>query len=86
MNETDLGDLLPALPAEKPHLSDALHFPTDIAPYPFICLRAGVGAGKNTLIENIINGCPEKGFPRMTVLLISSRKSKVIETLSDKKT
>jgi len=76
-------DLTPALHAEKPHLSDAIHYPTDIEPYPFVCLWTGVGAGKNTFIEHMVNGNPEHDIPRLTVLLISSRKSKVIETLND---
>ena len=80
MPETDLDV---TLSVKKPFLSDALNFQTDIAPYPFIRLWAGVGAGKNHLIHNLINGCPKKGFPRFIVLLISSRKSTILETLND---
>lgn len=80
MTETDLTR---KLPNEKPFLSDVLNFQTDIAPYPYSCLWAGVGAGKNGFVENLINGNLEKAFPRMIILLISSRKSKVLETLTD---
>lgn len=83
MEESDLSDLMINPHTEKPYLSDVIDFSRDIKPYPFICLWAGVGAGKNTLIENIINGCPEKGIPPQIVLLISSRKSKIIETLNE---
>ena len=75
MSETDL------MSTEKPYLSDAIHYPTDIEPHPFVCLWAGVGSGKNTFIENMINGCPKKEIPRLTILLITSRKAKVLETL-----
>lgn len=83
MLESELSDLTQTIHDEKPYLSDAIHFSTDIAPHPFICIWSGVGSGKNTMIENLVNGSPEKGFPKLTVLLISSRKSKVIETLNN---
>ena len=83
MKEPEVSDLTPAPAAEKPYLSDEIIFSRDIEPYPFIQLWSGVGSGKNTLIENIANGCPEKEFPKKIVLLISSRKSKVTETLNN---
>lgn len=83
MKEPEVSDLTPAPAAEKPYLSEKIIFSRDIEPYPFIQLWSGVGSGKNTLIENIANGCPEKEFPKKIVLLISSRKSKVTETLNN---
>lgn len=83
MRKDEPSDLISTLQDEKPYLSDVINYSTDIAPYPFVCIWSGVGSGKNTLIENLVNGCPEKGFPKLTVLLISSRKSKVSETLSN---
>lgn len=82
MNESDLTDLTTGHLNKKPHLSDAIHFPTDIAPHPFVCIWADVGSGKNSFIEKMIAGCPEESIPRLTVLLITSRKAKVIETLN----
>lgn len=69
--------------SEKPYLSDAIVYDEEIAPHRFIALYAGVGSGKNTFINKIINGDPEKNIPKKTVLLITSRKSKVNELLSD---
>ena len=34
----------------KPYLSEAINYATDIEPYRFIQLYAGVGAGKNEFI------------------------------------
>lgn len=81
MNESDLSDLTTGHLHKKPRLSDAIFFPTDIAPHPFVCIWADVGSDKNTFIEKMIAGCPEESIPRLTVLLITSRKAKVIETL-----
>ena len=81
MNESDLSDLTTGHLHKKPRLSDAIFFPTDIAPHPFVCIWADVGSGKNTFIEKMIAGCPDESIPRLTVLLITSRKAKVIETL-----
>jgi len=66
----------------KPQLADTLDFTTDIAPYPLVSIWAGVGAGKNYFVEKMITGSPKHGIPRMNVLIITSRKAKVVETLS----
>lgn len=63
------------------YLSDAIDYERDIEPYPFLQIFAGVGSGKNTFIERIIKGDPERHIPKQTVLLITSRKAKVEETL-----
>lgn len=67
----------------KPYLPDVINYETDIAPYPLIKLCAGVGSGKNTFAGHLMNGAPELGIPKKTVLLITSRKAKVVETLAD---
>lgn len=38
MNESDLSDLTTGHLHKKPRLSDAIFFPTDIAPHPFVCI------------------------------------------------
>ena len=81
MNESDLSDLTTGHLHKKPRLSDAIFFPTDIAPHSFVCIWVDVGSGKNTFIEKMIAGCPEESIPRLTVLLITSRKAKIIEIL-----
>lgn len=60
-------------------LSNIIDYKRDIAPYRFIELIAGPGAGKNTLIELLAKG-ELPGAPKMRVLLITSRRAKVDET------
>lgn len=74
-----------------PHLSDTITYDTDIAPYPFIGIHAGVGSGKNYFIDILARGYtdPDKDghvqhFPPQTILLITSRRSKVNEAHNDK--
>ena len=69
--------------SELPHLSDAISYETDIAPYRYIQIYAGVGSGKNTFINRFVNGDPEKKIPKMIVLVITSRRSKVDELHAD---
>lgn len=63
------------------YLSDAIDYKRDIEPNFFVQIFAGVGSGKNYFIESMIKGTLE-GCPRQTVLLITSRKAKVQETLT----
>lgn len=78
MTDSDLSG--PDTPCNNPkRISDVINYAQDIEPYNLVYLWAGVGAGKNYFVENFITG--RGGFPRLTVLLISSRKSKVVETL-----
>ncbi len=69
---------------EKKRLSDIENlYQNEIEPHDFVQLVAGVGSGKTTYVENFIKGNPEKNIPRKTVLLITSRKSKVLESLNE---
>lgn len=63
------------------YLSDAIDYKRDIEPNFFVQIFAGVGSGKNYLIESMIKG-KLKDCPKQTVLLITSRKAKVQETLT----
>ena len=69
--------------SELPHLSDAISYETDIAPYRYIQIYAGVGSGKNVFINRFVNGDPERKIPKMIVLVITSRRSKVDELHAD---
>ena len=69
--------------SELSHLSDAISYENDIAPYRYIQIYAGVGSGKNTFINRFVNGDPEKTIPKMLVLVITSRRSKVDELHAD---
>lgn len=60
-----------------------LDYEHDIAPNPLTVLYAGVGSGKNTFVGKLMNGDPDRGIPKKTVLLITSRLAKVRETLGD---
>lgn len=67
--------------AEKPNLSSVLDYQRDIEPYKFIKIFSGVGSGKTQFACSMILGDKEKGIPKQTVLLITSRRSTVEETL-----
>ena len=42
-----------------------------------------MGSGKNTFVNRFVTGDPERKIPQMTVLVITSRSSKVSEQLAD---
>ncbi|MBR2719219.1 MAG: hypothetical protein IKB78_07995 [Clostridia bacterium] len=79
-----MTDCSPLCSVGTAYLSDVLNYQKDIAPYPLSMIYAGLGSGKNQFAGCLMTGNAEKGIPKKTVLLITSRKSKVIETLSDK--
>ena len=89
MKQNELSDLddLSGLDneGELPHLSDAISYESDIKPYRIIEIFSGVGSGKNTFVNRFVKGDPEKKIPQMTVLVVTSRSSKVSEQLADKK-
>ena len=66
---------------EKVYLSHVIDFKRDIEPYTVTEIIAGVGTGKNQFIKELIEGkianCPEN----LKVLLVTSRKAKVKESL-----
>lgn len=72
--------------SELPHLSDAISYEADIKPYRIIEIFSGVGSGKNTFVNRFVTGDPERKIPQMTVLVITSRSSKVREQLADTET
>lgn len=67
--------------SKKPLVADVLDYEHDIAPYKFIKIFSGVGSGKTQLACKLILGDKERRIPRQTVLLITSRRSTVEETL-----
>lgn len=68
--------------SKKPLVADVLDYEHDIEPYKFIKIFSGVGSGKTQLACKLILGDKECRIPRQTVLLITSRRSTVEETLS----
>lgn len=86
-NETlsDLDDLSGLTDeSELPHLSDAISYETDISPYRYVQIFAGVGSGKNYFINKFVTGDSDRKIPKMIVLVITSRRAKVNELLADK--
>ena len=77
----DLGGL--NTESELPHLSDAISYEADIMPHRYVHIYAGVGSGKNKFINRFVNGDPEYKIPKMIVLVITSRRSKVDELHAD---
>ena len=82
MEETDLKW---ASAMERPRLPEVIDYEREIAPYELTMIYAGLGSGKNTLAGYLMNGNEKYSLPKLTVLLITSRKAKVVETLNDKK-
>lgn len=88
MNENDL-EVKTSNAVTKPYLADTIDYDRDIAPYQFIKLFSDVGSGKNMLIDFLIQGKHFKHnngtlVPPQNVLLITSRRTKADETLSNK--
>lgn len=72
---------------EGKYLSDVIDFDTDIAPYRFIKLYAGIGSGKNTFVDHLVRGDKFKHHDgsfveKQSVLLITSRRAKADEQRS----
>ena len=67
--------------SELLHLNDIIDYQRDIAPFRFVEIHAGPGAGKNTFIESLAKG-DFPNAPKMRVLLITSRRAKVDETFA----
>jgi len=89
MTNDDLSGL--ETEGELPYLSETIDYERDIEPYPFIGIHAGVGSGKNSFIDSLARGYTEpdrnghvQRFPQQTILLITSRRSKVNEVYNDK--
>jgi hypothetical protein len=64
-------------------ICDILDYQTDIAPYPFIKLYSGVGSGKSYFAGRMITGDEKCKMPPHNILIITSRRAKVEETLKD---
>lgn len=73
------------------NVSEAISYTEDIEPYTFVQIFSGVGSGKSYFINDLVRGHEDHlhdgstvQLEPMTVLTITSRKSKVGETLSEK--
>lgn len=71
---------------DRPYLMDTIDYDTDIEPYRFVKIYAGVGSGKNYFIDALAKGGVVKHsdgskLEAKSVLLITSRRAKVDEQL-----
>ncbi len=71
------------IPTEKPWLLDTIDFAADIEPYRLTSIYSGVGSGKNYFVEQFIKGNIDKNIPKKTILIITSRRAKVDEVLTE---
>lgn len=68
---------------EKITISDVIKYEEDIKPFPLVKIYSGVGSGKSFFATSMITGSKKYGIPKHNVLIITSRRSKVEETLKE---
>lgn len=68
---------------KKAHICDVIDYKKDIEPYNLIKIYAGVGSGKSYFASAMMTGSDEYRIPEQSVLLITSRRAKVEETLKE---
>ena len=67
----------------KTTICDVVNYETEIKPFPLVKIYSGVGSGKSHFASAMITGSKEYGIPEHNVLLITSRRAKVEETLKE---
>lgn len=67
----------------KSHICDIIDYKKDIEPYNLIKIYSGVGSGKSYFASAMMTGSDEYRIPEQSVLLITSRRAKVEETLKE---
>ncbi|MBR5559505.1 MAG: DEAD/DEAH box helicase family protein [Oscillospiraceae bacterium] len=68
------------------HLSEVINYQRDIEPYRIVKVYSGVGSGKTTFACRFVTGCKDEGEEvpdNLTTLIITSRRAKVEETLTE---
>lgn len=68
---------------EKRTICKVIDYKKDIEPYTLIKIYSGVGSGKSYFASAMMTGSAEYKIPEQNVLLITSRRSKVEETLKE---
>jgi len=69
--------------ADKQRLCNVIDYKTDIEPFPLVKIYSGVGSGKSYFAAKMITGSQEYNIPQHNILLITSRRAKVAETLKE---
>ncbi|MBR5124685.1 MAG: DEAD/DEAH box helicase family protein [Clostridia bacterium] len=64
-------------------ICDVINYAQDIQPFPIIKIYSGVGSGKSFFATTMIKGSEKYGIPKHNVLIITSRRIKVEETLKE---
>jgi hypothetical protein len=67
----------------KTYICDVIDYDRDIKPFPLIKIYSGVGSGKSHFAAQMITGSEKYGIPEQNVLIITSRRAKVEETLKE---
>lgn len=67
----------------KTYICDVIDYDRDIKPFPLVKIYSGVGSGKSHFAAQMITGSKEYGIPEQNVLIITSRRAKVEETLKE---
>ena len=64
-------------------ICDVIKYAQDIQPFPLIKIYSGVGSGKSFFATTMIKGSEEHEIPKHNVLIITSRRIKVEETMKE---
>ena len=64
-------------------ICNVVDYKTEIEPYPLVKIYSGVGSGKSYFAGKMITGSKEYDIPAQNVLIITSRRAKVKETLKE---
>ena len=64
-------------------ICDVIKYAQDIQPFPLINIYSGVGSGKSFFATTMIKGSEEHEIPKHNVLIITSRRIKVEETMKE---
>ena len=64
-------------------ICDVVDYEKDIKPFPLIKIYSGVGSGKSYFATAMIKGSEKYCVPKHNVLIVTSRRSKVEETLKE---
>ena len=68
---------------EKPRICDVVNYEQDIEPFSLVKIYSGVGSGKSFFAASMITGSKKYNIPEQNVLIITSRRAKVEETLKE---
>lgn len=77
--------MMPTENEDKITVCKVLKYEKDVEPFPLVKIYSGVGSGKSYFATCMVTGSEEYHIPKQTVLIITSRRAKVEETLKELK-